>query len=83
MRAAVFEHGISEEERDTRVVLYLSVRARMPWAVIAWHDVRRVLSGVSYSTPDHASELAVWRHHLDRLGLDDAHRRPSCRLVRP
>jgi hypothetical protein len=75
LRAQVFEIGIDDQARDTRVLVYLTVRARQPWAAIALHDVCRIFTG------DDGAQL--WRHHLDRLGLTDAHRRPSCRLVRP
>lgn len=78
---AVFA-DVDERSRDARVLLYLSVRARMPWHVLAWHDLRRVLIGPRYRTGDHATERDAWRDYLDRLGLDPAHRRPSCRLVR-
>lgn len=78
----MFDHALTDEERDTKVVLYLAVRARLPWLVLAAHDLWHVF-GPRYSTPQHAREVDVWRYHLNRLGLDDAHRRPSCRLVRP
>ena len=80
LRAAVLASGLTDDERDTRVVLYLTVRARMPWHVIAWHDVWHVVSG---ARPADVHEAAVWQHHMNRLGLDPAHRRViSWRKVR-
>lgn len=78
LRAEVFVDDISDQKRDTRVLIYLTVRARQPWFAVAWHDVCRLLRGA-----EHPEENEVWRRHVHRLGLDDAHRRPSCRLVRP
>lgn len=78
----MFETGLTNEQRDTRVLIYLTVRARLPWSAIAFHDLCRLIDP-GYELPDHRSETEIWNHHLDRLGLDHAHRRPSCRLVRP
>lgn len=83
LRAEVFETGLTSEQRDTRVLVYLTVRARLPWSAIAWHDFCRAVRGPDYLVHEGRSEVEVWNHHLDRLGLDYAHRRPSCPLVRP
>lgn len=81
LRAAVLAPRLTDEQRDVRVVLYLTVRARMPWRVLVWHDVRHAFVGARPAT---GRESDVWHHHMNRLRLDPAYRRViSWRLVRP
>lgn len=82
LRADVFHHDLTPEQRDTRVLIYLTVRARLPWVAVALHDLRRLVRPAHFAA-DGRSEHEVFAHHLDRLGLDPAHRRPISRLVRP
>lgn len=78
----MFADKLDERSRDARVLLYLSVRAWVPWHVVAWHDARRVLLGIRHHTPDHATEQEAWEHYLKRLAIDPAYRRTLLPSVR-
>lgn len=72
LHAAVFEPGLTDAERDVAVLKYVTVRARQPWRVIIWHELR------------HMRHADAMRAYCARLGIDPAHHRViSWRLVRP